>query len=363
MACFFIATFYGDGSVFRYFSSLAGELVSRGHRVIILLDGQCRDAEDRNGNPSILTWPSRRPTEWRDARFLHSLIRRYDPACIIGNFAAVNICTLVGWFDRVPVRVAWTHTLSKAIEKDGETPRWKLYLLKKRKRLVYRFATHIVAVSNALAEDQRLVYGVPAGKLSVLRILLSDPPAGHARPDCNKVLYAGRLSPTKGLDVLLRAVPLIREACPDVIVEFLGDGPMRREYEALARSLRIEDACAFLGARPISEVYERLAAAAVMAAPSIHDSFPLVTVEASSAGVPVVASNAGGIPEIVVDGETGFLVPPLDPDALAEKIILLLKNEDLRRRFGQAARARFESIFSIRNVPAHADFLESLLPE
>jgi glycosyltransferase involved in cell wall biosynthesis len=85
-------------------------------------------------------------------------------------------------------------------------------------------------------------------------------------------------------------------------------------------------------------------------------------VEASSAGVPVVASNTGGIPEIVVDGETGFLVPPGDPRALAEKIILLLKNEDLRRRFGKAARARFESAFSVRNVSRHADFFESLLP-
>ena len=111
MSCFVIATLGGGGSLFDYFSALATELASRGHRAIIILDGQHHEAEEPDRNPSILTWPSPRATEWRDARFLHALIARHRPACVVGNFSAVNICTLTGRLDRVGFiapRLEWT---------------------------------------------------------------------------------------------------------------------------------------------------------------------------------------------------------------------------------------------------------------
>jgi glycosyltransferase involved in cell wall biosynthesis len=361
MSCFIIATLGGGGSLFDYFSALGRELDSRGHRVIILVDGQHHEAEDTEHNPSILTWPSARATEWRDARFLHALIKRHRPACIIGNFSAVNICTLVGWLDRVPARVAWGHTVMKAVVMDTAMPRWKLEYLVRRKRLILKCATHHMAVCEALTEELQSTFGVPKARIRVFRFLLPDPQPVNVPIRRNVVLCASRHDPCKGQSVLIQAVPLIRAACPDAIVEFLGTGSMRGANESLAASLGVQDACRFLSALPQPQLRERMASAACMAVPSLADAFPLVNIEAASVGTPVVGSAVGGIKEMIIDGETGFLVPPDDPRALAEKIVLILKSEDLRNRLGRAARERFETTFSMRNMPQHADFFESII--
>ncbi len=361
MSCFIIATIGGRGSLFDYFSALGTELISRGHRVIILLDGQDRRAEDAGHDPSILTWPSLRATEWRDARFLHALIERHRPACIISNFSAVTICTLVGWLDRVPARVAWSHTLMRPIAMDVTIPRWKLRYLVRRRGYVAKFATHHITASEALAKELQSTFGVPAARIRILRFLLPDPPAIHVPIRRNVVLCPSRHDPCKGHSVLIRAVPFIRVACPDITIEFLGKGSMRGANESLAASLGVQDACRFLDAVPQLKVRELMASAALVAVPSLDEAFGLVNVEAASVGTPVVGSAVGGMPEVIIDGETGFLVPPDDPRALAEKIVLILKSEDLRRRLGRAARERFESTFSMRNMPEHADFFESIV--
>jgi glycosyltransferase involved in cell wall biosynthesis len=361
MSCFIIATLGGGGTLFDYFSALGRELDSRGHRVIILVDGQHREAEDTEHNPSILTWPSARATEWRDARFLHALIKRHRPACIISNFSAVNICTLVGWLDRVPARVSWSHTLMRQIVRDVAMPRWKREYLVRRKRLVLKCVTHHMAVCEALTEELQSTFGVPKDRIRIVRFLLPDPQPVNAPIRRNVVLCPSRHDPSKGQSVLIQAVPLIRAACPDAIVEFLGTGSVRGANESLAASLDVQDACRFLSALPQPQLRERMASAACVAMPSLDDAFPLVNIEAASVGTPVVGSAVGGIKEMIIDGETGFLVPPDDPRALAEKIVLILKSEDLRNRLGRAARERFETTFSMRNMPQHADFFESII--
>lgn len=360
MPCFVFATLGGGGSLFDYFSALATELASRGHRAIIILDGQHREAEDPERNPSILTWPSPRATEWRDARFLHALIARHRPVCVVGNFSAVNICTLEGWLDRVSARVAWSHTLMKQIEMDSVSPRWKLRYLALRKRCVFRFATHHVVASEALARELRATFRVPSARIRVLPFLLPDPPPNDAPLRRNVVLCPSRHAPSKGQGVLIRALPLVRAECPDAVVEFVGGGPSREANERLAAALNLRDACDFLGALPTSRVLERMASAALVAMPSLEEAFGLTNVEAASVGAPVVGSAVGGMREIVVEGETGYLVPPGDPPALAGKIVRILKDENLRRRLGHAARARFESLYSARHIAKHADFFESL---
>jgi glycosyltransferase involved in cell wall biosynthesis len=360
MATYFIATIGGGGTVFRYFHSLGTELASRGHDVLILVDGQRYDDEDRESNPSVMTWPSKKPRHWKDAKFLHALINRFRPACIIGNFSALTICTLTAWLHRVPARVAWYRTLTKQIELDSGTPPWKARLLHYRRRMVNSLATHFIANSDTMKEDLQTAFNIRADRISILHLLLPEPPSDCSGERKEKLVYAGRLDRSKGLDILIRAIPIIRRVRPDVIVEFLGDGSMRRECERLAASLSVQDACRFLGARPLNEVFERMAAASVVVSPSRYEAFGNVNVEAHSVGTPVVASCVGGIRDIVVDGETGFLVPPENPEALAEKIILLLTDEDLRSRFGRAARERFEEVFSVRRIPDHADFFERI---
>ncbi len=360
MSCFFITASYGDYSVSKYFRALAGELARKDHRVILILAGQRHEVGDRDGNPSILTWPSRRPTKWRDAVFLYSLIKEHRPDCIIGNFAAVNLCVLIGRLCGVPNRIAWYHTITRAIDADSPLPGWKRSLLKLRKRWVYKHATRIIANSAAAANDVQRVYGVPAGKCLTLPCLIPEPGVLNSGENSDKVVCVGRLYPSKGQATLIRAAQRIREAAPNVMIEFIGDGPERQGCEALAASLGVDDCCRFAGTLPLAEALVRVASAAVSVTTSRNEALGLASVEAQSVGTPVVASAVDGITEVVIDGRTGFLVQPGDPDDFAEKIIALLNNPELRKRFGRRAREHFEATFCDRNIARQADVIERM---
>ncbi len=358
--CYFIATINGQGSVFRYYHALGSELASRGHRVILLVEGHKYEAEYREGNPSVLVWPSRRPIHWRDAFFLRNLIREYRPACIISSFSAVNICTLVGWLHRVPVRATWAHTLDEQIRLDVAMNRLKRFLLNRRKRMVYRFASHIIANSEANKRDLNESYGVPPRRVEVLPFRLPDRGIDPNRSRRRSILYAGRFSHSKGIDILLRAFVRVHATHPDVRADLIGGGPLLSEYETLAEKLGVAEFCTFHGALPLPVLNESMATTAMLVAPSRREAFGLVNLEAQSVGTPVVATGIDGIPEVVADGETGLLVPPEDPEALADAIIRLLGNEELRSRLGRAARVRFETVFGIAGIAEQADYFEEL---
>jgi glycosyltransferase involved in cell wall biosynthesis len=129
----------------------------------------------------------------------------------------------------------------------------------------------------------------------------------------------------------------------------------------MAEAIGLGDRCQFLGALPMGTVYREMAAAAVQVSPSLYEAFGLVNVEANSVGTPVIASDTGGIREVIVDGETGFLFPPGDSSALEERIVRLLGDEELREKMGRVARKRFEDNFSMRQMPRQADFFERLV--
>jgi glycosyltransferase involved in cell wall biosynthesis len=363
MAGFIITATYGAHSVSHYFFALARELAQRGHHVTLLVPGQRYDIERPADNPAILTWPSLRPTRWQDARFLQRLLRAQRPACIIGNFAAVNLSLLVGAWCGVPNRIAWYHTMTRAIELDHRTATWKSRLLKARKRLVYRFATQLIANSAAAARDLQRVYRVPADKCSVLPFLLPVPAPTQEPPahDPNRIVCVGRLDESKGQATLIRALPLIRQRCPQAQVIFIGNGQARPRYEGLAAQLQVSEACHFKGTLPLGEVLREMAAAAVCVSASQSEAFGLTNIEAQSVGTPVVASAIDGIKELVLDGETGFLVPADDATAFAQKISALLTDGALRARFGARARAHFAEKFSAQNIGRHAAWFEELV--
>jgi glycosyltransferase involved in cell wall biosynthesis len=191
------------------------------------------------------------------------------------------------------------------------------------RRLLQR-ARVVVAPSNALAERVRAlgarnVRVIPGGV---------DVPAESGPPDePASVLYAGRLSPEKGVLELVDAA----NGIPLVIA---GDGPLRE---------RVPGALGFVPHDELDRLYER---AAIVACPSYREGFGVVCAEAMAHARPVVASAVGGLLDLVVDGETGILVPPGDVAALREALNRLLADEELRRRMGEAGRRRVSDHFS-----------------
>jgi glycosyltransferase involved in cell wall biosynthesis len=174
------------------------------------------------------------------------------------------------------------------------------------------------------------------------------------RPGWTTVGTVGRTVKEKGHATLLDAVPQILRAHPRVQFLIVGDGPLRQALEArLAGTPHREHVC-FAGARP--DIPEMMAAMDLFAFPSVSEGFGIALVEAMASSIPVVASRIRPLTEIVVDGQTGRLVPAGDAAALADALNQLIANPDLARSLGRRARLAVEDHFTDRlMVRAHED--------
>jgi glycosyltransferase involved in cell wall biosynthesis len=167
---------------------------------------------------------------------------------------------------------------------------------------------------------------------------LAIEPATGFEGEPGYLLFVGRLRIRKGVEVLLEA---LRDVRP-VELKIAGDGEHRRRLERRVSELEMGDRVTFLGTCDAGRVQRLLAGAAALVVPSIYEGMPLVVLEAMAAGVPVVASAVSGIPEVVVDGETGWLVPPEDPRALGVALEDVLARPEEARRRGEAGRRRVD---------------------
>jgi colanic acid/amylovoran biosynthesis glycosyltransferase len=164
-----------------------------------------------------------------------------------------------------------------------------------------------------------------------------------------RLLFVGRLAAVKGLPVLFEAIAQLRQDRPNVILTIAGDGPDRQKLLQQAKELGIEENIRILGYQSQSQVRQLLGQSDVFVMSSFAEGVPVVLMEAMAAGVPVVATRVAGVPELVEDGVSGFLVPPGEASELAERIAALLDDEELRNRFGKAGRAEVQAEFNIHN--------------
>jgi len=356
----FIGCGIGDNPVAKQFDALSSELISRGYQIVRLIDGQKKELE-KKGNPSIFTWPSLRPTKLKDAIFLIKLIKKFKPCVIIANFGSVNLMMILGFLFSIPLRVTWYHTTSSQNRFDFRGSRSWLNFQINRKKLVYLFASKIIANSKATKKDLIEKYKIDEGKVIVFYNLLEKPITTqniNQNSDLKMIVCPGRLDYSKGQDVLLKAIKEMKRVNVEYV--FIGDGNQREELMKLAKELHIEKSCLFLGRLPHSSVIANMVRAYCVIVPSRDEAFGYVNIEAMSVGVPVIASDVGGIPEIIRDGIDGFLVPPSDPKILAEKISYLLDNPSLRDEMGENARQRFLDKFELnKNIEKMADWFDS----
>ena len=182
---------------------------------------------------------------------------------------------------------------------------------------------------------------------------------GRTHFSCNPplILGVGRLIAKKGFADLIRACGLIAERGKSFRCEIIGEGPLEDELRGQIERLNLQDRVALSGARPMGEVRRRLIAANVFVLPSIidpdggMDNLPTVIMEAMATGLPIVSTTIGGIPEMVVENETGFLVQPGDAAALADAIEQVIDDRLLAQRLGQGGYERAQQLFSIdKNV-------------
>jgi glycosyltransferase involved in cell wall biosynthesis len=221
-----------------------------------------------------------------------------------------------------------------------------------RQTFLFRLATlltnRVVCVSDD-ATRLTAAQGVAAGKLSRLwngidltRFSYLGPCAG------GPVVMVARMSPEKDTETLLRAAALAVRADATFRLEIAGDGACLLDLRRLTEELELAGHVHFHGA--VRDVPALLSRASLFVLPSISEGVSLTLLEAMARGLPIIATRVGGNPEVVVDGETGFLVPPRSPEILAERLLHVLHRPVLGRALGLAGRQRVEQHFDVRKM-------------
>lgn len=231
-------------------------------------------------------------------------------------------------------------------------------------RLGSRWTSGFVAVSEDAAGVARDVERVPPGKLRVIHngIALDGFPMPEARPAdaAARAVTVGRLDAVKDQSTLLSAVRLVVDRSPAFQLDIVGDGPSRSYLEAQQRALGLTGHVHFQGYQ--AQVRPFLAAAGVFVLSSVSEGVSIALLEAMASGLPAVATDVGGNREVVVPGETGYLVPAGSPEALAEALLRIQADRTAFERMGRAARRRVEVAFNLSAVIAQYEelYLEGL---
>ncbi len=215
-------------------------------------------------------------------------------------------------------------------------------------RLTARCADLVLAPSAATAAELCRDYGV--ARAEVLPnvtggfAIEADPAPLPGEPGA--LLFVGRLRIRKGVEVLLEALRGLIDGGLPARLWIAGEGEHRAALERRAAALGLDSgSVSFLGRASAGRVRTLLAGAAALVVPSTYEGMPLVVLEAMEAGRAVIASRVSGVPEVVIDGETGWLVPPEDPPALSAALARALSDPEERRRRGEAGRARVRERF------------------
>lgn len=178
----------------------------------------------------------------------------------------------------------------------------------------------------------------PVGRLDARRA------ASTPRPEV-QVVTVGRLIPERLHETLIRALATVRRRVPAVRLTIIGDGPERTRLETLVARLGLADCVEFAGFLTREELLDRLASADVYVSPTSVDAYGTATVEAAGFALPVVTTRVGFPAELVIDGDTGHVVPPGDADALADALAKVCSlPPDQRRAMGRRMRARFDQL-------------------
>jgi alpha-maltose-1-phosphate synthase len=322
----------------------------------------------------------------RHARLLDALVR---DLAMVGAVAAPDIVHCHTWYSHLagclaaPLNgaklILTTHSLEPhrpwKAEQLGTAYNATLWI----ERTSYQNAHGVIAVSQAMKHDVQSLYGVEPDRVRVIHNGI-DPDEYCRRsaphtvrrlgvdPDVPYVLFVGRITRQKGILHLVRAIPHMRTGTQVVLCAGAPDtDEIAREMAELVENARQESAADIIWIPemlPKEDVIALYSHAAVFVCPSVYEPFGIINIEAMACEAPVVASAVGGIPEIVVPGETGTLVhfeargdgsaEPVDPDAfghaLAEAVNGLLDDPVLRARMGQAARQRVVDHFSWRSI-------------
>jgi glycosyltransferase involved in cell wall biosynthesis len=304
----------------------------------------------------------------RSIRRLTALMRAERPHILHTHTAKAGAlaraAALAAGRARPPIVV---HTFHGHVLK-GYFGRGRTAFFKQVERSLARYSDVLVAVSPEV-RDELVEHGVaPMEKFTVIRLgipladRLGDASAGldyrvlYGIPqDAFVVGWVGRMTGVKDTDAVLEILRATRERDIDAVLCMVGDGPDRERLEQVAHDLGIARSTYFVGYQTDIAGYYRLFDAFVL--PSVNEGTPVSAIEALASGTPVVATRVGGVPDVVTDGVDGFLVPPRDTEAAADRLAQLARDPELRARLGETGRANAQARYSVERLVDDVDRL------
>lgn len=224
-------------------------------------------------------------------------------------------------------------------------------------KLVLRSADVVIALTNDMRRKISKIYGgdvyiIPNGieleRFANLSKQNSRDKLNIAEDD-KVVIFVGRFRPEKDVTCLIKAMEIMVERNPKMKLFVIGEGEEEEQLKELTKKLNLDWHVNFVGQVAYRKVPEYMAAADVFVLPSLSEGFPLVMPEAMACGLPIVATKVGGVPEIITDGENGLLVEPKNPQQIAEKVLLLLGDDELRQKISKSNKDKVKN-YSWENV-------------
>lgn len=318
---------------------ISAALAERGHEVVVL----CHTPVDI---PGVVVEQFRVPGP--GIRYPHRWKRRWEQ----------YLCTFMNRFDVVLVFFLHDWGLTPAIMERGCVVAWPLgsdivpppeqepaseELVAKRVELL-RHAAGVGVAGRGFAKVVAAYAGLSVDRIELLPFAVDVGLFQPARTQCHgrsgliRIGYFKGFHNVYGPTYMIESIPLVLRQCPSVHFDLVGDGPRLNECKALATSLGVDQAITWHPRCDHSEMPKHLANWDLTVISSLCESFGLAALESSAMEVPVVATNVGGLPETVQDGVTGVLVEPASPEALCEGMVTLIRDEELRRRFGRVGR-------------------------
>lgn len=347
----YLSTSSGPGGAERVISNLAASLDPKRFRTILCLfrPGWIQERSESRGVCTYVI-PTQGMTDWRWALRFKRLLREEQVDLIHSHEFDANVQgTAIAALSGIPL-VATVH---------GKNYFWE----KLRRRLAYRWVSRratMVAVSQNLKQFIVEQAGVLSDRIKVVyngvdalphcdRTDVEQCRRELGIPDSDHIVgVVGNLYPVKGHQYLIGGIRAVLKKCPNTSFVFAGRGQLEPELKDQVHRLGLEKRVHFLGLR--QDIPRILAMLDVFVLPSLSEGLSMAILEAMIAGKPVVATQVGGNPELVLNGKTGFLVPPRDSQALASSLVTLLTTKALAAQFAEKGKCRAEGQFSLETM-------------
>ena len=303
-----IATSKFGNPVTNYYKELGHAFSKKGYKVIYVFDGSNFETYS-DEKFTFFSWPSKRPTKFKDFIFFIRLIKKHKPNICLSNFGSTNVVSLASYFCKVKNILNYVHTTTTQLKTDNQNKRFKTFVLKSRKKIIYNLCTHFLTNSTGNKKDFAKNYSIEFDKISTLPLLIKN--SNSECKSLNKrdfsICIVGRLHNSKGHKRLFEQFKPLSEKYPNLILKVVGDGYLEDELKESALKLDMSNRVLFLGHVSNSQIGEVFSNSLMNISSSIDEAYGLVNIEALREGTPLLCTKTAGSKDIVKPYKNGLI--------------------------------------------------------